>query len=261
MDAYFPIHSYFMELYICSKAGGYAINDQNCGVMKIGGHQDFGPLVVPHYSDRGADGFGRVVRPGGTVDFGGGMVMDVPADTALQNARSGEPYVFLRDAEDVGLYRSSPPRLGHTTEQWSANDLDCESGSPCRNRYARFLAQVNDGWLLINPTTPNVPVFICRDGSCGYNGSLIGLEEIAVQVLQSWQAGGNGFVTLNGWSDRWGNPRFDGSCSSISMDCVPLVLQHVPVGYAASKHFGCLCSREREYDISPAGEHWIEFPN
>ena len=118
-----------------------------------------------------------------------------------------------------------------------------------------------DGWLLIYPNNVNVPVFICRDGSCAYNASLIGLEEIAVRALQSWQPNGGGFVTPNGWTDRWGNPRFDGVCTAVSVDCVPLVLQHVPVGYAASKYFGCLCSHEIEYDISPREEHWIEFPD
>jgi hypothetical protein len=91
---------------------------------------------------------------------------------------------------------------------------------------------------------------------------LIGVEEIAVEIMQSWQPAGNGFVTLNGWTDRWGNPRSDGQCTAVGVDCVPLVLSHAPVGVAASKSdTACLCTHEIEYDVSPPGVHWIEFPN
>ncbi|NJC95631.1 MAG: S-layer homology domain-containing protein [Anaerolineae bacterium] len=251
------VHSYFMEVLVC-KYPTYT----ECGVIKIGGHADFAQLQAPHYSH-------RVVRPGGAIDFGDGMVMNFDADGPDLPSTTGEPYIFAipYSPEEMALRRAYPPRLPEATmDQWSMNDLDCEPrpvGSPCRNSFARFMTQVGDAWNLIDSQNPNNLRWICRgEVGCEYNGSMIGVNELTLRVLQEWQPGGNGFVTLTSYTDRWGNPRFDNVCASVSVDCVPLVINHVPTGYAATSHDGCGCI-VFEYDIYFDGKSsdWIKFPN
>ncbi len=98
-----------------------------------------------------------------------------------------------------------------TIDQWSTNDFDCEFKEPdgtCHNQYNHFLFQVGDAWTLVDTQNLNDIRWICHgEPGCEYDGSLIGMNEIAVRVLQAWQPSGNGFVTFNGYSDKWGNPK------------------------------------------------------
>ncbi|MBV6450035.1 MAG: hypothetical protein DCC56_07025 [Anaerolineae bacterium] len=255
MDTLARYHSGYIEAYIC-KYPGYT----SCGTIKTGGWFDFGDLKAPHYSD-------RVVRPGGTVDFGG-IVMDFAPDGPDLPAQSGEPYVFMIDytPEKLAEYRAHPPTAPKATmDQWSSNDFDCEprpANDPCHNQYTHMLVQVGDSWNLLDKANPNNIIWICRgEPNCEYNGSLTGLNELWFKVLQTWQPSGNGFVTLTGWSDRWGNPRFDNVCKSVSVDCVPFVLDHAPVGTAAVRNDpGCECFVV-EHDIYFNGKTsgWIKF--
>ena len=257
-------HSYFAEMYICSGKSGY----KDCGIVRMGGLLDYAQLQAPHYK-------ARVVRPGGTVDFGGGIVLTYPADAPELPSHSGEPYVFSipYSVENLASYRNnSPHNPGYisgtykaTIDQWSTNDFDCEFKEPdgtCHNQYNHFLFQVGDAWTLVDAQNLNNVRWICKgEPNCEYDGSLIGMNEIAVRVLQAWQPNGNGFVTFTGYSDKWGNPKT--GCTSVSADCVPFILEHAPVGVAASRSDN-LCECEvYEYDTyfnnKPSG--WIKFPN
>jgi hypothetical protein len=124
--------------------------------------------------------------------------------------------------------------------------------------------QVGDSFNLVDRQNLNTVRWICwGEPGCEYDGSLIGMNEIAVRVVQAWQTNGAGFVTFNGYSDKWGNPRLDNTCTSISVDCVPFVLEHAPVGVAASRsNNGCECD-VWEYDVFFSGKPsgWIKFPN
>ena len=265
MDTLARYHSYYIEAKACQYPG-YS----ECGMIRIGGHADFGELKAPHYGT-------RIVRPGGTIDFGDGMAMKFPADGPDLPAQSGEPYVFVfpYSPEELSRRQAHPPTSPDSTtptmttmDQWSMQDSgDCEpmpAGDPCHNQFARFLVQVGDSWNLLDTQDPNNIRWICKgQPGCAYNGSLAGVNEIGFFIPQEWQPDGNGFVTLTGYTDRWGNPQTDGSCASASADCVPLVLEHFPVGYAAShSDDGCECA-VYEHDIYFDGKpsDWIQFPN
>ena len=73
-----------MEVYICKPP--YR-QPQDCGTMRTGGLLDYGQLQAPHYN-------ARVVRPGGTINFGNGITMDYMADGPDLPSHSGEPYEF-----------------------------------------------------------------------------------------------------------------------------------------------------------------------
>jgi hypothetical protein len=251
-------HSYYAEYYACAYP-----DFTQCGVMRIGGWADLGSLHAPHYN-------GRVVRPGGTVDFGPGstyggagmqLVMNLEADGPDLPPQSGEPYIFDRPASEAPDYAGWVPQLTDNMSQWSMNDLDCEpipDGHPCHNRYARFFTTVGDAWNLLNKDDPNNPYWFCRDGQCPYNGSIHGLGEVTTFVPPEW--GESGFATWTGYTDRWGNP-VDG-CSVPSLDCVPLAFEHYPTGLSVNvTDAGCGCTGQLEYDVSPSGVWWIRFPN
>jgi hypothetical protein len=265
MDIIARYHSFFAEFYVCSGTSNYT----QCGIVRTGGLLDYGELKAPHYGT-------RVVRPGGAIDFGDGMVMEYSADAPDLPSRSGEPYVFSRPYSEEALarYLRNPPgsnpgftpgSIKATIDQWSTNDWDCEFkdlDGACHNLYTHFMFQVGDSWNLVDTQNLNTVHWICKDEpGCEYNGSLIGLNEIAVRVLQEWQPNGNGYVTLTGYTDKWGNPKT--GCTSVTADCVPFVLERAPVGVAASKSgYGCLCDTW-EYDVyfngKPSG--WIKHPN
>ena len=265
MDIIVRNHSFFAEMYICSGASNYT----QCGIVRTGGLIDYGELKAPHYN-------GRIVRPGGTIDFVDGMVMTYSADGSDLPITSGEPYVFSipYSPEELDAYaRNSPREPGAnnnysykaTIDQWSTNDFDCDLKDPdgtCHNQYTHFLFQVGDAWNLVDKQNLNNVHWICKgEPNCEYDGSLIGMNEIAMRVLQAWQPGGNGFVTFNGYTDKWGNPKT--GCTAVTADCVPFVLEHAPVGVAASRSDN-LCECEvYEYDVYFSGKPsgWIKHPN
>ena len=263
-------HSVWIELYICKghPQSPPPPNDPNCGVFRTGSSLvDFGQLQAPHYSD-------RIFRAGGTVDFGSGYVMTFDADGADLPNKSGEPYIFGYPSTDLDFYQRNSPhgQLGTnpgsyqaTIDQWSSNDFDCEPkppSDPCHNIYFHYMFQVGDSFHLVDTNNPYNPIWICYpQAGCEYDGSLHGMNEIAARVISQWDTDGDGRVNMNGFSDRFGNPV--SGCNTTNPDCVPFILENMPVGVAASgQDTGCGCN-VWEYDIyfngKPSG--WIKFPN
>jgi len=257
-------HSYWMEIYIC--APPYR-QPQDCGIMRTGGLLDFGELHAPNYGP-------RIVRPGGTLDFGNGVKFTYPADASDLPATSGEPYIFTTDytVDNLSYYRRGltkrpgtvPGSIFAAMDAWSSNDFDCQFKEPdgaCHNLYTHILFQVGDSFTLTDTQDLNKVHLICYgEPGCEYDGSLTALNEIAVIVSEKWQSE-PGFAMANTFSDKWGNPIV--GCTVISANCVPFVLEHAPIGVAASRGDNkCNCDLY-EYDVyfngKPSG--WIEFPN
>ncbi len=259
MDSMARYHSYYEELKIC-KGPEYT----QCGIVKIGGWADFGELRSPYPGP-------RVVRPGGTIDFGDGMVMTFKPDAEWGDlpAQSGEPYVAVENTthDNTQQYLENNCKYVKNCDYmqgvWSMNDLDSEphpAGDPAHNQYIRFLIRTFDDWNLLKVDNPNDLFYFCKDGSCEMNGSVRALNEVNARIPSSWDPDGDGFVTVSGFTDRWGNPKPTG-CTEANLDCVPYSLSHVPVGIASTEDPGNGRDVRIEYDTSPAGKHWIRFPN
>jgi hypothetical protein len=129
-----------------------------------------------------------------------------------------------------------------------------------------------DGWNLADNITGNInnPIFICKNlnpSDCAFNGTRRGMKEVAIFVDPAWdQASFDtdprvGFVTFSRYTDRYQRLLPVGACSVIGVDCVPLVLKNVPVGYAAIKLaiWKPVPIIDREYDCPQGG--CISFPN
>jgi hypothetical protein len=280
MEALSNNHSVFAEIQICD-----VDQPDQCGVFRSGGWIFWGRLQSPFYNQ-------VFERSGGTFNIGG-MTMTYKSDqedlASIGSTKTvfdewgGEPYWFMfpfTGQSDLEWYRNNPFDLARQStlagDQFSSNEVspynyDCAPfASGCGNNLFHLAIRVFDGWNLLDRSNIYNPVFICSQlapSNCNYNGTYRGMKEVAVYVPVEWDQSSfdtdqrMGFVTLTRYTDRYQRLRPEGECTSISVDCVPLVLTNVPIGYASIK----LKIQEpvpgidREYDCPQGG--CISFPN
>lgn len=255
MEAMGNNHSFFAEVQVCTRG-----SSPQCGIIRTGGWMFWGRLQAPFYNQVHQ-------RPGGSITFPGGMTMTFnsdPADLAAIGSPNtvfdewgGEPYWFMfprtmPDGFDSLAFARANPGL-NIGDQLSSNEVgpqglsDCApfpTGSQCGNRLIHLAIRIFDGWNLLDTSNVNNPVFICTQispSNCTYNGTLRGMKEVDVYIDPNWDQASfdtdsrPGFVTMTRFTDRYQRLRPIGACSVIGVDCVPLVLTNVPVGYAAIK--------------------------
>jgi len=276
MDMFVRYHSGYVEVYACRPP--YR-DPEDCGVFKMGSSLvDWGQTRSPFYETFRPRPFPGYNQPTFSVDFGdgigGGMVKtglltdsfnfpDLPGN-------SGEPYINVQpeDPASLAFFRNNVPRSGQQifTEFWSSNDYDCEPrpvGDPCHNPYFHLAVTIMDSWFLLDTQDMRDVDFICQPGlPCHYNGSLRGLNETGIHVLQEWDSRDgvmDGFVTWKGFTDRFGNPRQ--GCVSPGSDCVPFEMAHAPVGVGqVTSEQACDCDvfeNDIYFNSQPSG--WIQF--
>lgn len=254
MDGNARYHSYRAEYRVCQN-GNFA----QCGTVAIGGWADYGVLNSPYSGP-------RVCRTGGSLYFGqlslqggGGYnnSLSYPADALEldQIATCGQvppqPYVAMANSGVLTVPGTIPQDV------WNMNGLLAPYFG--HNPYAEFIVRTFDSWGYVDTVNPNAINFFCRDGACSDNGSNRAQAGGSVHVLAAWDSDSDGFADYSGFTDRYGNTV--SGCTAISLDCVPFAVVHAPVGYAHYDSNNCQCQDTREYDTSPAGQHWIAFPN
>lgn len=255
-DALARFHSYYAEFRICKNPGF-----TECGIIRTGGWADMGVLEVPY---TGA----RVARPSAAIDFGIGstygggnadIMLSYPADASeldtictVGNRGCDNPYWASASLTDVGGPGFKPQSVLSMNNVGPVNHFG-------HNPHLRFLARIFDSWDTIDATSPSTLHFLCRDGSCADNASLRELGETSAHIPSAWDTNSDGFADMSGFTDRYGNSV--SGCTSLGLDCVPFSVVHVPVGFASTDDPGCSCHRMIEYDTSPSGQHWIQFPN
>lgn len=134
--------------------------------------------------------------------------------------------------------------------------------SASQESWAQVAVQFEDMWGLINRDGDAGELHLfCDDLSrCSNNGSRVQPHVIGAGVRNRYIAlvdpDGDGYADFNGFVDRYGLPVT--GCSQIDLDCIPLVLEQVPLGTLYQFRGGA-----REYDIyfdgKPSG--WIDYPN
>ncbi len=231
-----------------------------CGTFHIAGWADYGVLNSAYAGP-------RVCRTGGSLYFGqlsaqggGGYngTFSYPADAPDLNlvAACGQvppqPYVAMENINSI------QPTVAQ--DVWNMSPLLACCNVLHHNPYAEFIVRVFDSWGYIDTVNPNAINFVCRDGSCPFNGSNRDQAGGSVRVLAEWDADDDGYADYNGYTDRYGNTVQ--GCTVTGLDCVPFKVVHAPVGYAHFDRAGCQCQNAIEYDIRPAGAPpWILFPN
>lgn len=220
------LHSYYAEVLVCRNG--------DCGIIRTGGWSDFGILMVPY---------------------------------------KGERVVLSNDATELDTYRfGAPPYRGHPPAQ------DCPtSGGRCNyvwnssnrlgyNQFVSFDFRVADdfGGLVVHGDGTISDRLICPDFHCRFNHSQFWVYEVLVEIPNSLDEDGDGFVTFDGFVDTSGN--INPSCHTAGPNCAPLTVENAPVGRFAFNEGlniveGSRAGRIEEFDLSPPGEWWIEYPN
>ncbi|MCB0167909.1 MAG: hypothetical protein KDI79_27020 [Anaerolineae bacterium] len=109
------------------------------------------------------------------------------------------------------------------------------------------------GWVdRNNPTQLNL---FCPDARCQFNASRIKMHILDFKVPSQLDQDGDGIVNYKGWTNRYGD--VVNNCSAPGLDCVPYVLENVPVGYYQYRNDKFI----EDYDTSPNGQYWIGYPN
>jgi hypothetical protein len=214
-------HSYWLEARGCLQS-----SPDTCGIIRTGGWLDFGYL----YGEK-PDGERVVVQ-----------LPDMPSEPI-------EP--------PTGPKRSHKLRAGdapNASAVWYGFNRDA-AVSP------KIAILTNDVWQNIDVNDPGAIKLFCPDFQCNKNGSTMQLHQFAFFAQRSLDQDDDGRIDFNGYVDRYGN--IVEGCTDIGLDCVPLVIEGLPIE-PQDEHFTrylVTVDAMQEYDISPDGEWWIEYPN
>lgn len=227
MGANVRFHSHWSEVQVCTP------DMSQCGTIKTGGWADFGILEVPYKTN----------------------IIPLPVDPDPVNQSIHAPPYRGHEPVDVAMGRGE--RGGDNKSVWtSANRYGY-------NKLMNFDFRVLDNWGGVNPENPSELHFICPDYQCKYNSSEHHVYAVKVEIPETLDDDNDGFVSYTGFTDRQGN-LVDG-CDTPGLDCVPLEIVGAPVGIGI---FSRSNSGPRppgevipDFDTSPPGEWWIEYPN
>ena len=218
-------HSYSLEANICKQSGG-------CRIVRTGGWADFGDLFIN----------GRLEPLGGTP----------------VNSRDRRRLHFhMRDTDTFAGEQYRVPAF------WYGVAHDIGRRAPWDNQRPFIKLAIGlaskDVWSNAHGGNPYWNDLFCPDFQCNKNGSTIQAHFLQINFINTPEG-------FDGWTDRHG--RYNNECGAVGLDCIPTVIepahwrdQRTYVFYRDDATLGYSAEGERDFDISPAGEWWIEFPN
>ncbi len=184
-------------------------------------------------------------RGGGHLDYGNLFIDGVLAPLPGDNPDANNP------TSGFGT------RLHNTDsfEIWYSGDTLRES--PTMHSLLFVNLFFSDPFGPLNVNDPTELTFYCPDFQCGSNNSKVRLHHMQINLTDpALDLDGDGTVDIDGYTDRYGN--LIGGCSVPSVDCVPLLVEGLPVGvYRMTEAAGLVI----DGDTSPPGEFWIRHPN
>lgn len=202
----------------------YKAHPTDCGIARYGGHQDYGELRVD------------------------GNWIPLPDDPEAYDGV--EPPAVPENDYDPLLEKRE-----HTSETnrvaWLGR-FHYLGGEEVPINYTGFNHRTMDAFGPVNPA--NLSEIILTDPAV-YNNSTHGLDFFILR-MRHHMAGANGRMNWSGYATRFGldaNP----ACTEVGLDCVPISLENVP----AVRSVNIQPRLIKEYDVSPEGVSWIEYPN
>jgi hypothetical protein len=202
----------------------YKARPDDCGIARFGGHVDYGELRV--------DG-NWIPLPDDPDEYDG---VDPPA----------VPEKDYDNLIDKRAHSTEDNRVG-----WIGRFIHF-GGEVTPVSYAGPNHRTMDAFGPINPD--NIHEVILTDPAV-YNNSTHGLD-FFVMRMRDWMADENGRINWFGYATRYGleaNP----ACTEPGLDCVPVSFENVP----AMRGIFIQPREIKEYDTSPPGVSWIEYPN
>lgn len=200
-----------------------------------------------------------IVREGGWLDYG------------ILRVDFGKPFYV----EHVAL-------PGDPTEQTTFNPVRLHKSRASEQRDATWYSQPGrwnrhlstpglrfETWSPVDPADPARLASWCAVGAdrkpapgCTANGSWLETHLIPIRVpaaLDGRDGRNDGLVTFRGHTDRYGAIRPAGACRAAGLDCVPLVLEHMPVGtYQYRDDVQGIAPTD--HDTTPSGASWLCLP-
>ena len=202
----------------------YKTRPTDCGIARFGGHLDYGELR--------ADG-NWVPLSGDPEEYDGVMPPAVPE----------------RNYDNVIAKRSHSSLTNNVS--WLGR-FHWRGGPVTPVTYAGFDHRTEDAFGPINPA--DLTQIILTDPAI-YNNSTHGLDFFVLRMRKGF-ADQNDRINASGFSTRYGldlNPE----CTAPGHDCVPFSFENVP----ALNGINIMPRTMHEYDTSPSGQQWIDYPN
>lgn len=196
----------------------------DCRIVQTGGWLDFGNLVVngEHIFIEGQEGDGQRQRIHASIDY--------------------FEEEWVDKINPAAFWYGSLTRMDRVEEGWQWS----EGEAPFK--LVQVVLESHDVWGPISTTDPADLQFYCPDYTCSQNGSSLRMHRLQVTTAME---------TFYGYTDRYGvvNP----ACEEVGLDCIPSFIQGGSgILYGMTTDGG---RPLREYDTSPKGEWWIEYPN
>ncbi|HBY94957.1 MAG TPA: hypothetical protein DEP84_13535 [Chloroflexi bacterium] len=214
-------HSVWIEAQVC-----YRANPNDCGIVGFGGHLDYGELRVD------------------------GVWVPLPNDPRAYAGLT--PPAPERQVDNLIAKRS------HSATSHSVRWIGRFAGAVGPIAYAGIAHETKDSWQPIDPADPGAVQLTCPDFECEDNNSTARLDFFILRPRQTPPVTADSRINFKGYTDRFLNVVED--CREPGPDCVPLVFENFPNLREISLQNGGPDSF-REYDTSPPGKHWIEYPN
>lgn len=212
-------HSSYIEVMIC-----YKNRPDDCGIVRYGGHLDYGELRV--------DG-NWVPLPDDPVEYEGVTPPALPE----------------REYDGLIAKRSHSAEENYVT--WQGR-FYWQGGPTNPIAYSGFDHRTNDAFGPVDPQ--DLGNIILTDPAV-YNNSTHGLV-IFVLRMREGDAGEDGRINYFGYANRYGL-EVNADCTEPGLDCIPISFENVP----AMRGISVRPDTMHEYDTSPPDESWIEYPN
>ncbi|MCA9975891.1 MAG: hypothetical protein KC413_09090 [Anaerolineales bacterium] len=201
-------------------------DNSHCGIVRTGGWIDFGNLEV--------NGYGIVPLAG--------------QEDAYGDAGRRRIHYFYADPESRRQAQAKAEFFWYGRQR----PLNPPYNTVPLHPLSIALA-TGDAWSNVDPLDPTAMNLFCPAYDCNKNGSTIQAHVVQFNITQA---------NFNGYVDRYGK-RANG-CTEPGLDCIPLIIENAPLGLVQHRddtHLGLPSAGAQDFDISPPGEWWIEFPN
>lgn len=194
----------------------------------------------------------HIVRTGGWLDFGhliaGNRVVEIDGqegDGVRRRIHTSYNAWYETDVELFGSPAFWYGRLTHP-DQLAA---DWQWDGP-QNPFDRLVIalETSDTWAYIDPDAPVENYFYCPAFDCNKNGSTIKLHRLDLFTRPD-------MLEFAGFTDRYG--LVNESCTAVGLDCIPTLIEPPFQLWSQTVDNRPI----REFDYSPEGTFWIDFPN
>lgn len=219
-------HSYSLEAQVCDGFG-------TCGIVRTGGWFDFGHLEISGIND-------CVFLPS-----------DPSQEETCANLGRRRIHYFYQGA---GMPNGS-------SFFWYGRAGALNGPLPILHPVQVAVA-TGDGSVNVIPTDLYNLNFFCPAWDCQFNNSTIQAHSLAFSIPVKLDPDKDGRAYYSGFTDRYGVEVT--GCTVASLDCVPFSIEGAPTGrfqHRDDRDLGLSPAGMQDFDTSPLGEWWIEYPD